>query len=314
MTRRPVHRPGAAEEPAAPVSPGPASAPAVLTDVAYAPAGPEPGGRRLLDLYLPAGEGPWPLAVWVHGSGWLADNGRTGADEIAAALGPRGFAVAGVAIRSSHHARFPDQADDIRAAIDHLRDHAHTYRIDPGRIATLGESSGGWAAAMAGLTEGREEHVRAVVAIYPPTDLPRFDEQLAADGWPVRDDDPGSPKALMLGGPIRERAELAVQASPVTHVGPAAPAFMILHGLMDDIVPFGQSELLYHALAAAGRDVHLITLPHAQHGQWREFFTDPDVKRGASVRSCRGGTAAPARPADPTWDTVADFLRHHLLE
>jgi len=286
--------------------------PTSLTDIAYAPAGPEPGGRRLLDLYLPAGEGPWPVAVWIHGSGWTADNGRTGADRIAAELGPRGFAVAGVAIRSSDHAHFPDQADDIRAAVDHLRENADRYRIDPDRIATLGESSGGWAAAMAGLTEGRDEHVKAVVAIYPPTDLLRFDEQLTAAGWPIPGDTANSPKARMLGGPLRERPDTAALASPVTHVGPTSPAFMILHGLRDWIVPFGQSELLYRALADAGRDAHLITLPYAEHGQWWEFFTDPEIKRDASVISSHRGISTRTCPVDPTWGTVADFLRHHL--
>lgn len=286
-----------------------------LTDIAYAPVGAGPGRGRLLDLHLPDGAGPWPLAIWNHGSGWLADNGRTGTDEVAAELCPSGFAVAGVAIRSSAQARFPAQVDDINAAIDHLRAHADRYRIDPDRIGVLGESSGGWAATMAGLTKGRDDHVKAVVAIYPPTDLLRMDEQKEASGGEPRNpDDPDSPIARMLGGPLRQRTAAAVRASPVTHVGHRSPPFLILHGLLDRVVPFGQSELLHRALADAGRDVQLIALPHAEHGQWREFFTDPAVKQGATIVSSRAGATTQPCPVDPTWDTVADFLRRHLVD
>ena len=61
----------------------------------------------MLDLYIPRLGRPVPLVLVTSGSGWLADTGRTGADKAAAQLNPHGFAVAGVAIRSSGQARFP---------------------------------------------------------------------------------------------------------------------------------------------------------------------------------------------------------------
>ena len=60
----------------------------VITDIAYAP--PQPAGSQghLLDLYLPQhAREPAPLIIWSRGSGWLAENGRQGAD-VEAGLDP----------------------------------------------------------------------------------------------------------------------------------------------------------------------------------------------------------------------------------
>jgi acetyl esterase/lipase len=85
--------------------------------LAYAPADPSGNEGHLLDLYLPESDQPTPLVIWSHGSGWLSENGRASADIVAQHLNPAGFAVAGVAIRSSSATRFPGQLHDIKSAI-----------------------------------------------------------------------------------------------------------------------------------------------------------------------------------------------------
>jgi len=67
---------------------------------------------------------------------------------------PHGFAVAAVAVRSSSQATFPAQVHDGKAAVRWLRAHARRYHLDPGRFAAMGNSSGGWLAAMLGDTGG----------------------------------------------------------------------------------------------------------------------------------------------------------------
>lgn len=291
--------------------------------IAYGPAGPGTGQGHLLDLYIPemtgpGGDGPWPLVIWSQGSGWMADNGRSTAGMFAGHLMPRGFAVAGVSVRSSAQAHFPGQLDDIKAAISHLRAHAEEYRLDPGRLAIAGDSSGGWLASMAALTV---DGIRAAVPFYPPTDLLRMDEQMLPGaieaftvfpGAPYGHNHPNSPESKLLGGPLQSQAEAAKQASPLTYVDQAAPPFLILHGQADRIVPYAQGESLYRALAEAGADATLISLPYADHGLWNEFLTDPDIQRDAFVVSANAGRVTGPRPVEPTWDTVADFLHQHL--
>jgi acetyl esterase/lipase len=179
-----------------PPLPGPSP---TVRDVAFARSDATTGQGHLLDLYLPPNAtAPSPVVIFSHGSAWFADNGRQDAQALAAVLHGAGYAVAGVSIRSSRQAKFPAQLHDIKAAIRWLRSNAAKYRLDPDRIAILGESSGGWTAAMAAVTgdvrelEGTEgttgvsSAVQAAVAFYPPTDF------LQMDAWALRPCDPAA--------------------------------------------------------------------------------------------------------------------------
>ncbi|MGH3390510.1 MAG: prolyl oligopeptidase family serine peptidase [Actinomadura sp.] len=307
----------------------------MIKDIAYAPPDPASSRGHLLDLYVPADrDGPLPLVIWTGGSAWMAENGREGADAVAADLNPRGFAVAGVAIRSTATTRFPGQLHDIKAAIRWLRANAARHGLDPARIGIMGDSSGGWTAAMAGVTGdipelegdigvpgpaggGPSSVVQAVVPFYPPTDFLRMDEQMPPGataefnrfvGTVDGHDDPRSPESLLLGGPIQAMTEAARQASPITYVRSGQPPFLILHGRRDRLVPYGQSESLYEAISSRGGTVTFVTLPHGEHGAWREFLTEPAIRHDARVRSSCDGRHDEARAMGPTWDTLADFF------
>jgi dipeptidyl aminopeptidase/acylaminoacyl peptidase len=54
-------------------------------------------------------------------------------------------------------------------------------------------------------------------------------------------------------------------ASPITHVTPDAPPFLLVHGTADWLVPYAQSEQLHAALSAAGVDCRLVSVEGAQH-------------------------------------------------
>jgi len=54
-------------------------------------------------------------------------------------------------------------------------------------------------------------------------------------------------------------------ASPVTHVTPDSPPFLLVHGTADWLVPYAQSEQLHAALTAAGVGCRLVPVDGAQH-------------------------------------------------
>ena len=305
----------------------------VITAIAYAPPQPEASQGHFLDLYVPAeGVRPTPLVIWLHGSGWMAENGRDGAEVVAAHLNPHGFAVAGVAIRSSEHAQFPAQLYDVKAAIRWLRAHAAEYHLDPAHFGIMGESSGGWTAAMAALTGdlpalegdvgllGPPSRVQAAVPFYPPTDFLQMDAHMLEDCIPFNQmagltqchADPRSPESLLLGCPIADCPEVVQRANPVTYVSQAAPPFLIVHGQQDLLVPAHQSELLYAALNGMGAEVTLVLLPNGGHGQWSEYLVDPAVNLGAVARSSLWGRGEEARSVPLSWTTIIDFFEQHL--
>ncbi|WP_364703696.1 alpha/beta hydrolase [Streptomyces ossamyceticus] len=305
----------------------------VTKDLAYAPADPPGTQGHLLDLYLPRSARPAPLVIFSSGSGWLADSGRQGADQVAAQLNPRGFAVAGVAVRSSGQALFPAQLHDIKAAIRWLRAHATTYHLDPGRIAVMGDSSGGWVTAMAAVTgdiphlegdvgtRGPSSAVQAAVPFYPPTDFLQMDTHMvdackpfnAVFGLTGCHCDPRSPESLLLGCPIKDCPDQVAAANPLTYVGARpTPPFLIVHGERDLFVPYHQSRLLYEKLAAAGDEARLVSLPRAGHGPFAAMLTDQETRRDAYEETAQQGRTTPPRPMTLSWQTVVSFLEQRL--
>ena len=75
----------------------------------------------------------------------------------------------------------------------------------------------------------------------------------------------------MLGMNVMLQKEEALKACPVSFVTKDAPPFMILHGIDDHTVPFGQGEVLHDKLEEAGCDVRLIAIAGADHAD-KQFF------------------------------------------
>jgi len=65
---------------------------------------------------------------------------------------------------------------------------------------------------------------------------------------------------------MEERPEAYVLASPITHVTADDPPLLLVHGELDQTVPFAQSEAMYQAYQQAGLEAALIKVTGAGHG------------------------------------------------
>lgn len=245
----------------------------VCKGLPYVPHGHE---RQTLDIYIPEnGERPLPLLVWIHGGAWKYGS------KAPCPLLPwlrKGYVVASIDYRLSQDAEFPAQIRDCKAAIRWLRSHAKIYGIDPERVAVWGESAGGHLASLVGTAGDVDEweqapetgssQVQAVIDWYGRADLtPVFKVPVSPD----------SPVALLLGGSDNDVAEMAQEASPISHVSKDDPPFLIMHGDMDEIVPLRQSQAFAWALRNSGVDVELLILKGVGHGGC-EFMQPDQVK------------------------------------
>lgn len=220
----------------------------------------------LLDLYTPDGVTRPPLVVWIHGGGFHSGD-RVGLPDTLApgsifgALTAAGLACASIDYRLAPAARPADQAADVRAAVQFLQGRAPRYGYDPERLGVWGESAGGLHALLAGLTIPQ---VKAVVAWYPLTDLTEF---LPTDPADLER------QSALYGVQMKDARELAVAASPITHVHEGAPPCLLVHGDADGEVPVSQSLRLHELMLDAGVDSTLRIVPGADHC----FVGYPDV-------------------------------------
>jgi acetyl esterase/lipase len=249
----------------------------VLKDLAYVPDG---GPRRTLDLYLPPAEGPRPLVIWIHGGGWQAGSKDTNVRALP--LLARGYAVASINYRLTQQAPFPAQIQDCKEAVRYLRSVAKDRQLDPDHFGAWGESAGGHLVALLGTLEETafdsgppkklSGRVQAVCDWFGPTDFPHFFDDLDEE-WKPR------LRPLLtnlLGGPVEEKKDLAVSASPIAHVAKADAPFLIVHGDKDPVVPYSQSAKFYEALKKAGVDATLYKVEGGGHGLG---FDKPEITR-----------------------------------
>jgi acetyl esterase len=102
-------------------------------------------GRTLqATIYRPAGPGPFPALLDVHGGQWtIPTSSRHGNAPVNKFLASHGMLVVAVDFRQDREHHFPDSMADVNYAMRWLRANAEEIGAAPQPIGALGTSSGG---------------------------------------------------------------------------------------------------------------------------------------------------------------------------
>jgi acetyl esterase/lipase len=228
------------------------------------------------DLRLPSGNGPFPVAVIMHGGCFMASvDKRGGIAAFADALTARGFATWNIEYRrvGDKGGGWPGTFQDIAAAVDKLASIGPRHKLDLKRVTYVGHSAGAyfalWAASRQRLpgTWGKVKvRPASVVAIDGPGTLASFvgiDAQVC--GRPVI-------VPLMGGTPTQKPAEYRI-ASPQDHVPLGIPQLLVQSDLADLMKP-------YVAAAQASGD-KVLTLAPAEANHFD--VVTPSTSNGKAV-------------------------------
>ncbi len=201
------------------------------SDIAY---GPDP--RQRLDIYVPEGQGPFPVIVFTYGGSW--DSGsKNDYGFVGRALASRGYVVAVADYRLVPAVHYPVFVDDVAAAIDWMNAHAGEFGGDPNRLFAIGHSAGAYNIVQAVLRNNLEAKVKAMVTLAGPFDFLPLD----------------SPKSIAAFSGVTELNE----TQPINRNLAAAPPILLLHGSADQTVRVRNSQSLYAAWQKVGRPAEL---------------------------------------------------------
>jgi acetyl esterase len=217
-------------------------------DVVYDP---EHGLR--LDAWAPEGDGPFAAVVLAHGGGWEAGDKVTYITPLFEPLARAGFAWFSIDYRLTPQVRHPEQIEDLRRAVAYLRSNARRLRIDPKRIAVMGESASG---QMAALLATQDKDLAAAVSFYGVYDFAPL----------LTDTSPGSRLDKLFGRRALDdaaRAQIA-RYSPIHHVTRDMPPLLMIHGT--DEMLWAQGTAMRDRLRAVGARHELLALEGAPHG------------------------------------------------
>ncbi|MES0875218.1 alpha/beta hydrolase family protein [Sinimarinibacterium thermocellulolyticum] len=193
------------------------------------------------ELRLPAGPGPHPLAILIHGGCWGAGYDLGYMRPLAAALNTLGFATWLIEYRrvgGDDGGGWPTTFTDVALAADYVRVLADYYPVDARRVIAVGHSAGGqlalWLAARRQMPQGSPLYVdeplpiHGVVGLAAITDLEKYRVGPRNSCHSMVDE--------VLGGEPSQVPSRYAQVSPVALLPLGVPQWF-LHGAHDAIVP-----------------------------------------------------------------------------
>ncbi len=238
------------------------------TDIEYARAG---GTNLMLDAFVPEGSGPFPACILVHGGGFTKGDKVNNFKPLFEPLSQAGLAWFSINYRLAPQSRYPACVEDVDTAIRWVKAHAAKFKVDPKRIALIGESAGGYLVSLAGVRANADTRVAAVVPFYAPHDIESRVRQ-----------SPGIPvwvEALFGLTELNDAAwKILREASPTTGVREGLPPYLLIHGTKDDKVPLDQSVKFQEKMKAAGNVCDMIAVEGGAHGMRTWEKLDPSYK------------------------------------
>jgi len=240
------------------------------------------GQPLTMDYYAAKGSGTHPIAIIIHGGGYHGGDSKSGSEAyVADFLVPAGYAVLSVNYRLAPKYPYPHMVLDVQRAVRYIRYHAKDWNADPGEIALVGGSAGGFLSNMVGLlnapgdpaavdpVDRESAKAQAVVSLYAQSSFEFV--PLNADVHRLLD-----PLIAQKG-----EKEAIREASPITYVSKDDPPFLEVLGDQDEYIPFSEATNLQTALQKVGVRCDIILIPGGKHGTggWNKLPNVPDWER-----------------------------------
>jgi alpha-L-fucosidase 2 len=206
--------------------------------------------------------------VLAHGGGWEAGDKVTYLTPILEPLARAGFAWFSIDYRLTPEYSHPQQLEDLRRAIRFVRHEAKRFRIDPDRLATLGESASAQMVAQLAT-----ESCDGIPAAADPVDRESCAAQAVVSFYGVYDFEPmvrdASARSLLVR--LFDRSVLDGEArrllrsySPLHSARASMPPLLLIHGT--DEFLWDQGVAFAARLEELGVDHELYRVEGAPHG------------------------------------------------
>ena len=239
------------------------------------------GETLRLDASIPEGNGPFPIAILIHGGGWGGGDKAADFGALSKPLTDAGIAWFSINYRLAPRYPWPACFDDVRSAIRWVKKNAATYNSDPKRVALVGYSAGGQLAALAAIRADESTRVQAVVGFAPAVELVADMKRRGEVGAAMRN---------LLGLPDRLDAAALnriASISPAEEIKPGLPPFFIVQGTADQSVRPIETQAFVERLKRAEVPCTIVEMKDAPHriAEWPKFSPDYADRTAAWIKA-----------------------------
>jgi acetyl esterase/lipase len=228
-----------------------------------------PDSMQFGDLRLPPGDGPFPVAIVIHGGCWVERYASVrNSSAIADALRDAGVATWNVEYRraDSRGGGWPNTFIDVAMAAEHLREVAKAHPLDLTRVVTVGHSAGGhlalWLAALprvpasSPVARANPLPIHGVVGLASIADLRGYRA--------IEKDMCGEVVDALMGGAPDAVPERFAAGSPAELLPTGVPQVQVV-GTLDRVMPPAARDDWAAKVRASGDAIDLVVLEGLGH-------------------------------------------------
>ena len=241
--------------------------------------GPEPKAQiaygtapqQFVQVFEPAGGGPFPVVVLVHGGCFLSKYEGIGQmGSIAGALAAEGIAVWNIEYRRADEigGGYPGTFQDISAALRLLSMKASEYHFDLTRFLVMGHSAGAylaqWSAGRGNIPEWSPLHENNPIAIRTVIAAGDLGQGLKVPKSPGSKTDCGAPGEELLGPLSAERTDANLDVG-VDHLRPNRSHTIFVAGESDKYAPISELRAYTVRIKKMHDSAEVVVLPGASH-------------------------------------------------
>jgi acetyl esterase/lipase len=252
--------------------------------------------RHRLDLFLPKGKTDYPVIVLVHGGAWMVGDNRCCGlySTVGHYLASQGIGIVMPNYRLSPPVKHPEHIKDVARAFAWTKQHIGEYGGRPDQIFVAGHSAGGHLVALLATEDShlkaqgcRIDDIRGVIGISgvyrildgkteirlggnTPLAL-RFDEMIPMRGpstatIPDAHERPGLPVMMdPFHLPFGDDVQVRRAASPINHVRPGLPPFLLVNAEKDVPLLAGMGVEMNELLRKNGCESRHMVIPNRNH-------------------------------------------------
>jgi acetyl esterase/lipase len=259
-----------------------------VKDVTYCTGARQDADRHCLDLFLPKDRKDFPVIVLVHGGAWcVGDNRCCGLySSVGEFLASRGIGVVLPNYRLSPHVKHPEHVKDVARAIAWTHNHIAEYGGNPAHLFLVGHSAGGHLVALLATDEKylnaeglAHKNIRGVVGVSGVYRITPGKVEATLGGsfrldemFPLRSttSTPSNRGGIHLSVNVYavgfgDDPQVRADASPINHVHPGLPPFLLINAENDLPTLPGMAEEFFQALKENGCEACRAVIPGRNH-------------------------------------------------
>lgn len=215
--------------------------------------------RHTLDLYAPAAS-KFPTVVFVHGGNWKTGD-KTLYGHVGRHLAKHGFGAAVINYRLHPDAHYPAQVEDSAQAVSWVKRHVEQHG-GSGQIFLMGHSAGGQIVSLLATDEtflqAKQVGLREVSGVVSLSGLYTINSNVSFAG----------------AGDVFQNVDKRL-ASPINHIKPATPPFLLVYSSNDYKTLDRQAKAMATELSKKGVSATMLEIRGEDHVSEMVNFASP---------------------------------------